>query len=289
MPSRETQSWRARWDAFLSDATGIPVEVSANHVAEPASSEVLEQIEEVVRLPLPPKFRRFLEADCGGVDIWWCFKDDAEIRLEGARESIVAGSFEFNASSILSENPHYEPEFTPTEYDSEYRSRNTLAFASTPNGDQFSVILDGPTRDSIIYLSHDIDDIHRYLVATDMESFFWNYARLGFAGPEFWIWEQFTNSRSSPIDADCKEARSFLQCLKMGIRSPEAEEASRKAAEAARLVRFKHFIEPEARRLLEKKRARAKDFLILVEDYQDLLTGAMKARYEYLLKDRRAS
>jgi len=276
-------SWRNQWEAFLSDANGIPLKLNASKINGPSTPADLAQIEATIGRPLPPEFRRFLESDCGGVELAWCFNDDALIKLSGEREAIDAGRFHFSARSILGENPQYAPDFTPDDYDLKYRPPDTLAFASTSNGDQFAVVMEGPQQDFIIYLSHDIEDIHRQVVAKDMVSFFWNYARLGFAGPEFWIWAQFTNGRTTPIDSTSPNARSFLERLRTGTRSPEAEAAYRKAREIARQVRFKHLIEPEARRLIEEKLP--KEFLALVEDYQDLLSSTMKARYAYYKKN----
>jgi hypothetical protein len=204
------------------------------------------------------------------------------VQLPGERESITAGGFTFAAETLLQENPQLRSAsgFRWDEYSRAYHLPDTLAFASSPNGDQFAVVCRGPAEDSIVYLSHDMDDIHGYRAGTDIASFFAHYARLGFAGPEYWIWEQFTRGRTTPIDADSPNAVAFLESLRTGRRSAEAEAASRRAEEVARQVQFKHIIEPEARRLIETKADR--QLLTLLRGYEDLLCGTLKARYDYV-------
>jgi hypothetical protein len=271
-----------RWNTFLVDAKGIPIELSSGKFLEPSSPVDVEALEAAISHRLPPKFREFLLHECGGVDVWWHFKDDAQVKLGGERECIGHGSLEFRTNLIMQENPQFRHDFRPSSYDIEYRPDGALAFASTPNGDQYAVMLTGVQADKIVYLSHDLEKIHRYVVGDNFSDFLLNFARLGFVGPEFWVVEQFTNGQTTPIDADSPKAREFLACLQRGIRSAEAEAESRRSEEIARKVRFKHIIEPELHKLVEAKSPRR--FLNLVDGYVDLLSGALKIRYEYFRK-----
>jgi hypothetical protein len=273
-------SWRDQWAEFLADAKGIPIVLEASEIMDSSDADAVQRVERTIRRELPPKFCEFLTRDCGGLDISWYFDDDAEVQLGSERESISRGGFVFNLASIAEENPQCESGFVPCEYDLTYRPQDVLAFASTPNGDQFAVETAGPHTDSIIYLSHDLDSIHRFVVGRDIFSFFENFGRLGFIGPEYWVWEQFTNDRSTPIDCVSLNAGSFFEKLRTGRRSAEVESRSREADESARFIRFKHIIEPEAQRLLERKAIR--DYLDLLAGYEDMLSGSAKVRYEYM-------
>ena len=88
--------------------------------------------------------------------------------------------------------------------------------------------------------------------------------------------------RPRPQNAPTATRREFLNALRNGLRSPEAEAQSRRAEIAARIVRYEYVILPEARRHLERKEFKA--FISLLSGYSDLLSGSIKARYEYLLK-----
>lgn len=274
-------SWISQWNQFTEDARGVPLDIRAQRFAGPASPESVQRIEDALTHRLPPRFRAFLLGECGGIEVNWYFEDGAEVQLPGEPESITAGGFEWKVDDLLQENPRLRPGsgFCWDEYSCGYWLPDTLAFASTPNGDQFAVVCKGPAQDSIVYLNHDLGDIHGYRVGDDLPSFLTHYARLGFAGPEYWVWEQFTDKRTTPINSGSASAIVFLEHVRTGRRSLETEVASHRAADIARQVRFKHIIEPEARRLIEDDKA-GRNLVNLLQDYEDLLTGTLKKRYE---------
>lgn len=236
-------------------------------------------MEAALKISLPKQFRRFLLTDAKAIEVNWNLADDVKTQLGNERESISCGGLSFNLSELISSNPQLSPDFEMDDYSKELWPEKLLCFAWVPNGDAFGVALAGKHADSIRYLSHDIDDIHFYKVANDTFAFLENYAALGFAGPEFWIWEQFTNGRTTPIDSSSANAQEFRRLLKDGVRSEKAEALHRRANEVARLVTFKHIILPEAQRLLEKKKFDA--FVAALANHVDLLDGHIKARYEY--------
>jgi hypothetical protein len=222
-------TWKENWLQFIEDLKGIPSNVDSNELAAPIPGEQIDEIEKKFGVELPSKFRDFLMNSAGGIDIWWDLKDDASVKLDGENEPISSGCFIFSFEEVIEGNEQLEvDESDLDEYDLEYHPRNILAFASVPNGDQYAVVLSGPETDFIKYLSHDLDDIHLFTVGKDINSFLSNYARIGFAGCEYWIWEQFTNKRSTPIDSKSPKAMEFIEAIKGGIRSAEAEEQSKK-------------------------------------------------------------
>ena len=209
--------WKENLIQFIEDLKGVPSNVDSNSIDAPVSDGQIFKIENRLRIELPPKFKNFLIHSTGGVDIWWDFEDDFSVKLEGESELINSGQFNLSIDEILEGNEQIELDVSDLdEYDLEFHPRNILAFASVPNGDQFGVVLTGPEIDTIKYMSHDLDDIHLFTVGTDINSFLFNYARLGFAGSEFWIWEQFTNQRTTPIDSDSPKALEFLNAIKNG-------------------------------------------------------------------------
>lgn len=213
-----TAMWKENLLQFIGDLEGIPSNVESNSVDAPVSEKQIIEIERKFRVDLPPKFKDFLLFSAGGIDIWWDFEDNFSIKLEGEREPISSGQFNFSIDEIIEGNEQLElDEYDLDEYDLEFHPKNLLAFASVPNGDQFAVVLSGPEIDTIKYMSHDLDDIHLFTVGKDINSFLFNYAGIGFAGSEFWIWEQFTNQRTTTIDSGSPKALEFLNAIRAGV------------------------------------------------------------------------
>ncbi len=211
--------WKENLSLFFNELKGMPSVVESNEVSAPAKESDVEIIESQIKMALPPKFRKFLLESSAGIDVDWSFSDGALIQLEKRSEWIDYGGFSFHMCNFLNENPQFSDDFEPDDYDAEYRPEDLLALMSTENGDQFAVTLTGADVDAIKYLSHDLDDIHLYKVGDDIESFLDNYARIGFVGPEYWIWEQFTNNRTTPIDCKSQKATQFIDAIKCGRRS----------------------------------------------------------------------
>ncbi len=117
-------------------------------------------------------------------------------------EPISYGGFLFSIDEIFEGNFRLEDDYGPDEDDLAIHPRNLLAFAGVPNGDQFAVVHSGKNIDSIKYISLDLEKIHLYTVGEDINSFLSHYARIGFVGPEHWIWKQFTNQHTTPIDSE---------------------------------------------------------------------------------------
>ena len=144
----------------------------------------------------------------------WTLGEDQEITLEGEREPIGVGEFTWSFDELVSDNARFQAQnIEGDELLSEMVGRDKIILSYVPNGDMFAVGLSGTSQDRILYLSHDIEEIHNYVVASDIDDLIRRYAPLGFAGPEFWIWEQFTNERTTMIDPSSQKARAFLAAL----------------------------------------------------------------------------
>jgi len=274
--------WKENWKQFIEDLKGIPSVVDSNEIAAPASSKKIAEIEKKFGMKLPPKFKDFLRKSTGGIDIGWSLEDGALVKLEGEREPISVGYFILSLDEILEMNFRIEEDYEPDEYDLEIHPRNLLAFASAANGDQFAVVHSGEKIDSIKYISLDLENIHLYTVGEDINSFLSHYARIGFAGCEYWIWEQFTNQRTTPIDSGSPKAVEFLDSIKGGIRSAEAEEENKRMKTAMRMAAFKVSVLPKAEDLQQKKDFEG--FVKLLSEYEDLLSGELKEKYEHYVK-----
>lgn len=204
---------RATLDAFAALIRDAGGEVSASSISAPVAEAAVAKAEKQLRYILPPRFRRFLTTEAAGMEFSWTLDD--HITLEGERELISGGDFRWSFDELVSENTTFQAQdIEGDELLSEMVGRDKIILASVGNGDMFAVGISGARQDQIVYLSHDLEDIHNYVVASNITDFLERYAPLGFAGPEFWIWEQFTNGRTTMIDPACANAEAFLTALK---------------------------------------------------------------------------
>ncbi len=196
--------------ALVSNAGG---EVDAFTIADPVDDSAVSNAEKQLRLAFPPRFRRFLTTESAGTEFSWTLNDD--VTLKGEREPISGGDLRWSFEELVSENTTFQAQ--DIEGDallSKMVGRDKIILTSVGNGDMFAVGIAGELQDRILYLSHDLEDIHNYVVAWDIDDLFRRYAPLGFAGPEFWIWEQFTNGRTTMIDPSSHNAEAFLAALR---------------------------------------------------------------------------
>ena len=199
-------------ERFASAITAYGDAMGGHSLDKPVSESTVAKAEKQLDLTFPPRFRRFVTTTCGGMRFDWSLDDDQQITLPGEREPITAGELTWSFEDLVADNRGIRKTLADgDEYLLEMVGRDKVPFASTPNGDVFAVGLSGAVEDKIIYLSHDIDDIHNYVVAADIADLIARYGPLGFAGPEYWIWEQFTNKRTTMIDPTSKNARTFLE------------------------------------------------------------------------------
>jgi hypothetical protein len=197
--------------AAVRDAGGDAEPVA---ISSPVPERSVTKAEKELGFAFPPLFRRFLTTKCGGVTFSWNLDDGREITLEGEREAIYGGDFTWSFDTLVAENKTYQAQdIEGDDLLMEMVGRDKIILVTVPSGDMFAVGVSGPIQDRVVYLSHDIEDIHNYVVASDIDDLLRRYAPLGFAGPEFWIWEQFTNGRTTMIDPSSEKAMEFLGSL----------------------------------------------------------------------------
>lgn len=90
---------------------------------------------------------------------------------------------------------------------------NKLAFQKVRNGDLFAIDLEEKSCGKIVYLSHDGSELHGYVMANSFQEFLEEYTKIGCVGGEDWQWEAFTNNHTTPIDANCENAKKWLEIM----------------------------------------------------------------------------
>ena len=200
--------------AFVTTLETSGGEILTFSISDPISELALSKGEKSLGFAFPPRFRRFLATTTGGMELSWSLDDDHHITLDGEREPIGVGEFTWSFDELVADNRRFQAQdIEGDDLLSEMVGRDKIILTYVPNGDMFAVGASGDLEDKILYLSHELDDIHNYVVAADIDDLFRRYAPLGFAGPEFWIWEQFTNGRTTMIDPSSDNAMAFLARL----------------------------------------------------------------------------
>lgn len=201
-------------DAFAALIRKAGGELIDFEITEPVSGSEVLAAEKHLGYVFPPLFRRFLTTDSGGMQFYWTLDDDKAITLHGEREPIFGGDFHWSFDELIEENTTFQAQdIEGDDLLSKMVGRDKIILTSTGNGDMFAVGISGAIQDQILYLSHDLEDIHNYVVASDIADLFRRYAPLGFAGAEYWVWEQFTNGRTTMIDPSSANATEFLTLL----------------------------------------------------------------------------
>ena len=204
-------------DAFGALVTKAGGEMVTSDIVPPVAESAVTEAESQLGYTFPPRFRRFLIKESAGIDLSWTLADDQMIQLEGEREPVSGGDFKWTFEELVSENATFQgQDIEGDELLSKMVGRDKIILATVANGDMFAVGLSRKIKDRILYLSHDLEEVHNYVVASDIADLYRRYAPLGFAGPEFWIWEQFTNGRTTMIDPSSAKAREFLARLGKG-------------------------------------------------------------------------
>lgn len=201
-------------DSFAAMVTSFGGEIVTSSISDPVAETDVIKAEKRLGYTFPPRFRAFVTGESGGLEFHWTLDEDQAIQLDGASEPIFGSDFRWSFDELVSETATFQAQdIEADELLLEMVGRDKIILATAANGDMFAVGLSGEIEDRILYLSHDLEDIHRYVVAVDIADLMRRYAPLGFAGPEFWIWEQFTNGRTTMIDPSSERARAFLATL----------------------------------------------------------------------------
>lgn len=204
-------------DAFGALVTKAGGEMLTSKIAPPVTEPAVTEAESQLGYTFPPRFRRFLTNESAGIEFSWTLDDDKMIQLEGEREPIGGGDFKWSFDELVSENATFQgQDIEGDELLSKMVGRDKIILATVANGDMFAVGLSRKIKDRILYLSHDLEKVHNYIVASDIADLYRRCAPLGFAGPEYWVWEQFTNGRTTMIDPSSAKAREFLARLGKG-------------------------------------------------------------------------
>lgn len=203
------------WRKFSKAVKSIGGEVQTFDICDPAKPHEIIALEEKLGFSIPQSFRKTLLSFASKVEFRWFFPDDYEIEGElggifcGDRHWSLEWIYEFNESK----NGWVEECFPNKEDPYDIVWHNKLAFHEVGNGDYLAIDLKDPSREPIVYLSHDDGEGHGVELAENFEEFLFVTSRLGCVGAEDWQLLAFIESGKPYINADCANAIRLREAM----------------------------------------------------------------------------
>ena len=188
-------------------------------IEKPASEKEVSELEERLGCSLPKDLRKVLLEFSSHLEFYWNIYDEEKeiLKLPEELSNIFSGNLHFGLKLL----PVFEesrkdwikicyPDYT-NPYDKIYH--NKLAFYEVGNGDLLAIDLEKESYGNIVYLSHDGDEMHGYVMAHSFIELLEEWTKLGCVGGECWQWETFTNNQTGPIGSECANAKFWLKTI----------------------------------------------------------------------------
>ncbi|MCI9243074.1 MAG: SMI1/KNR4 family protein [Lawsonibacter sp.] len=191
-------------------------EIFEFEIGEPASMELVDEIERRYGVPFPADFVYFLTAVAGKVDISWgiytddWFKKGQQLPFNCPEN----GRLYWNAEQYLdseiywfTQNPRNLPFLEQKILLSQVGNGDLILFDTAPAGNQ----------KPIVYYSHDADYEGLPQVAGCFENYVNSLLKLGLVGDDFYSLEPFLNMETGGIDPEQPNALAWRKLLGLGL------------------------------------------------------------------------
>lgn len=216
---REDLSERLEW--FQQRIQELGAYSSKLILKEPAAEGELSDFEKILGQRIPEEFRNVLLNLSSHLEFYWNLYSEEEHRmllpLPEPLQSIFSGNLHFSLKEIWNAEESRKDwiSILYSDLDHPYARvyHNKLAFYRVGNGDLIAIDLDEESYGKIVYLSHDGDEMHGYVLAESFTEWLEEWTRLGCVGGECWQWEAFTNNRTTGIDSRCENAALWLRTI----------------------------------------------------------------------------
>jgi hypothetical protein len=200
--------WKQRWENALLACSKLGGRADELVMTAPAAVSEVEKIEAEIRMKLPESFRRVVTGHAASMRMFWHLQ--RKIELPTPLKGIFCGNCEWDLSLI----PEWEIQrkhwitscFPNPQKPGDKIWHDKLAFHGMDIGDMLAFDL---AQDSfpVVYLSHDLDESHGYVLGKNFEDFMDKWTQLGCPGAEDWQMLPFTHDPMSGLDPDCENAR----------------------------------------------------------------------------------
>ncbi len=213
------QRWHMTYDACSALGKGAKTNSLPPMIKPPASEVEILLVEQRLEVRLPPAFRQTLLGFSRGVRFsWYCDSYDCGIPAPPEPvNAVVAGSCHWDLAN-LEELGKTRRQWVETfcnsdnSFDAVWK-RKLVAFQKDGYGNMLALDVSADAGGSVVYLSHDDDGAHGYVLGRDFLDFMGRWSRIGCAGPHSWGWLPFTSAPQSLIDPNCQNARTWRTWL----------------------------------------------------------------------------
>ncbi len=211
-------AWPARWEAALDACGKLGGETPQLVIKPPATNEELERVEAELGMRLPESFRTVLSEFSSTVELRWHLPD---VWPPGDLRQIFSGECRWDLSELpeLEENRRGWIDVVFPNIDDPYDRvwHNKLTFLAVANGDMLALDLSAAPECPVIYLSHECDEAHGYILGDNFIDFIDRWSLLGCPGSEDWQLTPFISSPTSGIDPNCENARKWREWFGLHI------------------------------------------------------------------------
>jgi hypothetical protein len=211
-------NWKQRWENALLACSKLGGRADELIIAAPATISEVERIETKIQLKLPESFRRVITRYSSSMQMAWFLPN--EIELPKPFNEIFSGNCEWDLSAL----PELEARrknwievcFPNPEKPYDKIWHNKLAFHAVDNGDMLAFDLSQGSF-PVVYLSHDGDESHGYILGKNFEDFVDKWTQLGCPGTEDWQMLPFTHDSMSGLDPNCENARLWKKLFGLPV------------------------------------------------------------------------
>lgn len=187
-------------------------------VAPPATEDEVVAVEVTLGYHLPEDLRQFFLTSSSGIEFWWNSYDEHTdiLSLPGELAEICSGELRFSLERLAAiDDMRDDLADLYDDPDDPYAEvfLRKLAFMTVGNGDLLAIDLNEDHPGAVVYLTHDGESMHGYVLGESFISFLDAYTQLACPGPEWWVQELFTNEQTTPLDPQGELALRWLRAI----------------------------------------------------------------------------
>ena len=179
----------------------------------PATRAEVRSVEAAIGGPLPAALKELFLTDARRVEFCWQLPED--LMEKEPFPDIFRGGFSLSLDRI----PDIQAEMQgmaavfedASEFDLTWQDKLTV-MRGYP-GDYYVFDRRDGITEEVLYLSHEDDAGHGYVLGTDFADFLRRWSALGCPGPEHWQWLPFTSGPTSLLQPDGTAARLWRKTI----------------------------------------------------------------------------
>lgn len=198
--------------SFLDNIKSIGGDARELRVDPPATEEEISRVERELGVAIPAGLRSTMLQVSAHLECCWFLKD--AIKLPQELDEIFSGEIGWGLDLMAGHLEGYQgwikEAFSNPEdpYDAVWHDK--FPFQEVGNGDYLAIDPEG----KVVYLSHEGDESHGYVLAESFTDLLARWVPLGCPGGEDWQWLPFTNGRTTAIDPNCENALQWKTLIK---------------------------------------------------------------------------